>query len=412
MHLPLGFGSFDLSVRLAPDLPLGDEYRMHVLLTGATGQLGRYLLRDLLLAEVPVAVLMRARGKESGSDRLQKLVEFWEADPELDRPLPRPVCLEGDVREPHLGLNAESRRWAARHCDAFLHNAASLNFFGKDRAGEPWRSNFTGTANVLDFCKLTGIRRLHHVSTAYVCGRHDGPGSAREDELDRGQSFRNDYEECKFEAEKLVHGADFLDQRTIYRPAIIVGDSRTGYTATYHGLFSYFQFLSLYLQHVQPDPDGRYPCHIRLNLTGAEERNLVCVDWVSNAMTHILLAPDHHGRTYHLTPWQPTTAAEIESAMAAFFNIYGPRFAGPHALEDGTELNDLERFFYSYLERYQPYWNQEPHFDCRNTLAAVPQLPCPKVDRASMIRMMEFAVADRWGKGPVPSRESRKLVPA
>ena len=52
------------------------------------------------------------------------------------------------------------------------------------------------------------------------------------------------------------------------------------------------------------------------------------------------------------------------------------------------------------MSRYEPYWIEEPVFDCRNTLAAVPHLPCPPIDADCLRRLIDFAVADRWGKGP------------
>src|SRR5437879_5012320 len=130
----------------------------YLLLTGSTGLVGQYLLRDLLLQGVPVAVLIRAAGQESAPDRLEQVMTHWESD--LGRELPRPVCLEGDITLPVLGLTAEAQRWVGKHCGTVLHNAASLTFFGKDPNNEPWRSNLTGTENVLKFCRQTGVRQL------------------------------------------------------------------------------------------------------------------------------------------------------------------------------------------------------------------------------------------------------------
>ena len=66
------------------------------------------------------------------------------------------------------------------------------------------------------------------------------------------------------------------------------------------------------------------------------------VDWVSAATAHILLHPEHHGLTYHLTPVQPVTARQIEAAMSAYFNYYGPVYAGRGDL---GELSELEKTF-------------------------------------------------------------------
>src|SRR5262249_9435936 len=167
--------------------------------------------------------------------------------------LPRPEeCLEGDITAAGLGLDAAARKWLANRRPQVLHSAASLTFFGKDRTRDPWLSNLTGTANVLELCRETGLRRLHYVSTAYVCGRRRGV--IAEADLDCGQDFRNDYEHCKFEAEKLVRSADFLDCLTVYRPAVVIGDAVTGYTSTYHGLYSYLYFAWMLSQYADREP--------------------------------------------------------------------------------------------------------------------------------------------------------------
>jgi thioester reductase-like protein len=370
----------------------------HLLLTGATGLVGQYLLRDFLMEGLPLAVLIRSKGKRSAQERLEQILGHWED--ELGRRLPRPVCLEGDIASPGLGLSHTERRWAGQHVGQLLHNAASLNFTGKDHAKEPWLSNKTGTAHVLEFCREQRLRELHYMSTAYVCGRR--VGIIRETELDGGQEFRNDYEQSKLEAEKLVRSANFLDRLTVYRPAIIVGDSRTGFTTTYHAFYSYVYFVWLYVRDAVRDAAGRVHAPVRLNLTGNEQRNLVPVDWISSAVSHLVLHPRYHGSTYHLTPTHPVTARELEGAMSDYFNYHGPTFVGHEAL---GRMNDLEHQFYTFVNQYQPYWAQEPRFDCSHTLTALPDLPCPRVDSACLLRMIDFAVQDDWGK-----RRKRNLL--
>lgn len=365
----------------------------YLLLTGATGLVGRYLVRDLLQREKPLAVVIRSQEKASAAQRLDQILDYWQTA--LGRSLPRPVCLEGEIAHPGLGLSSEDRAWVARHCRAVIHNAASLKFMGMDRAQEPWLSNYTGTANVLELCRDLGLRELHYVSTAYVCGQRTD--RVRESELDAGQAFRNDYERCKHEAEKLVLQADFLPSRTVYRPAVIVGDSQTGYTTTYHALYSYFQFAELFCQGQERDSRGQVHMPVRLNLTGLEPRNLIPVDWVSAAITELALNPKHHGQTYHLTPTQPVSARELMQAITSKYRIVGPSFAGPEGLTK-DDMNDIEQLFYNYVAQYQPYWSAEPTFDCTNTLAALPHLPCPALDEACLHRLIDFATQDNWGK--------------
>ena len=368
-----------------------------LLLTGATGLVGRYLLGDLRARGIPVAALVRPRGAETAAARLGRVLAAGEG---VAGTGPPPVCLEGDVTAPGLGLSAAQGDWVGRHCGRVLHAAASLNFRGPGPGGEPRRTNLEGTRNVLDFCRWAGVREFHHVSTAYVCGLREGP--VREDEPAGGRGFRNDYERSKAEAEAEVRAAGFLDRPTVYRPAVVVGDSRSGFTSTYHGIYAYLQFVDVLRRHAVPGPDGRWTLPVRLNLTGDERRNLVPVDWVSAAIAELVCDPRSHGRTYHLAPDRPVSVREIEAAAADAFNYRGPTFVGPRGLPAGG-LNETEERFYEAVGLYQPYWSGEPEFDRANALGALSHLPCPVLDRPMLRRLIDYAVRDRWGKA-IPRR--------
>src|SRR5580698_4335318 len=127
----------------------------YLLLTGATGLLGRYLLRDLTLADIALAVVVRPTRWESATQRIETAMAHWER--ELGRALVRPVVLEGDIAESALGLSAADFEWAASNCQSVLHSAASLTFHAEDDTGEPWRSNIQGTRNVLELCRKAQI---------------------------------------------------------------------------------------------------------------------------------------------------------------------------------------------------------------------------------------------------------------
>src|ERR1022692_2568037 len=120
--------------------------RRVVLLTGATGFLGRYLLRDLLLSGQRVAVLARDSRAGRVENRIKELLNFWGES--LGRPLPCPVILQGDLSHAGLGLTFADRRWLGRHCQSVLHAAANLSF-RPSPDGEPWKTNVNGTQALL-----------------------------------------------------------------------------------------------------------------------------------------------------------------------------------------------------------------------------------------------------------------------
>ena len=371
--------------------------RKYLLLTGVTGLVGRYLLRDLSRRGQRLAVLVRPSAKEQAAERIEALVQFWEA--QLKAVLPRPVVLEGDVAERHLGLDVASRNWVADNCGRVMHNAATLTFHGKDRGGEPWRTNLGGTENVLECCRKCGISEMFYVSTAYVCGLREG--TIRESELDCGQEFRNEYEESKFLAEQRVRKADFLRRLTVFRPAVIAGNAQTGYTSTYHGLYLYMQMMAVLNRHTEPDPDGRRHTPIRLKMTGDEPRNIVPVDWVSAVMCHLVATPSAWGHTYHLTPQERMTPRAMIEAGYKYFNSYGVEFCGAQTASIG-DLNPLERAAYEHKSIYNEYEISDPEFDTADLRRQAPHLPCPMIDNAMLHRFWRFAEWDKWGRRRQP----------
>jgi nucleoside-diphosphate-sugar epimerase len=358
----------------------------YTILTGATGLLGRYLIKDLTVAGLPVAVLVRPSRKATVQHRVENVMCYW--DSQLGRTLPRPIVLEGDISEPDLGLDARSLRWVAENCDSMLHNAASLSFQSTSSTSEPWRSNVEGVRHVLEFCRNARIRKFHHVSTAYVCGQRQG--RILESELDVGQTMSNDYEESKVQAEKLVRGAGFLDELTVFRPAIIIGDSKNSFTTTFHGFYAPLQAAYTMARNFEPGPTGRISNSSRFPLSGFETKNLVPVDWVSEVMAYVITRPEHHGKTYHLTPQHPVTARLLADILEEAAGFYAAKLVGGGTRLSG--LTDIEQLFCELIQVYNSYWKDDPTFDASNTRTAAPHLPCPHVDLNMLRRLARFAI--------------------
>jgi nucleoside-diphosphate-sugar epimerase len=289
-----------------------------------------------------------------------------------------------------------------------LHCAASLSFESGGREGEPWRSNLDGTRHVLDLCRRVGIREYHHVSTAYVCGLREG--RVLESELEVGQSFANDYEQSKLEAEKLVRSAGFLDPPTIYRPSIIVGDSRTGYTSTFHGFYTPLKIMHAIVYQIDTSEVSSASYLAALGLSGREKKNFVPVDWVARVISQIVDRPKHHGRTYHLTPDQRVDTSLVAEVVEAALRKYVDEKGWVDGRSGGE--TPLELLFRSQMDVYRSYWRGDPEFDRANTVAAVPDLPCPTVDRAMLMRTAWFALRANFGWPRPQTPEPGPGVPA
>ncbi len=345
----------------------------YTLLTGSTGLVGRHLLRDLLAAGVPVAAMVRP-GK--GPATLDGILGYWEE--QAGHALPRPVVIEGDLCLDEVVPDNAQRRWLAVHCDRILSCAASMTF-REDKRGEPFRTNVEGTRHLLELCRTAGIRHFHQVSTAYICGLRQG--QILESDIDVGQTLGNVYEQSKLKAEKLIRSADFLDQRTFYRPASVVGDSTSGYVTSFHGFY-----LPLQLAHTMA---GRVPVRemnerffAKLGLKGHEGKNLVPVDWLSAAIVYLVTHPEHHGRTYHLASPDPVPVVEIQKVIRDAIEQYYPKPLATSISEQ--ELQSLEGLFYEYMSIYQSHWRDDPKFDIDEypQCAAASALPGDDVRRA------------------------------
>lgn len=368
-------------------------------LTGATGLLGSYLLRDCLLAGRRMAVLVRPSKSESACQRVETLMRRWELS--LGTSLPRPVVLEGDLSKIDLGLDNRALNWIGQHCTSVLHNAASLVFRGDAPNGEPYLSNVEGTRHMLELCRRTGIRQFHHVSTAYVCGLRKG--RVLECNVDVGQTAGNVYEKTKLQAEKLVRTAGFLDPPTIYRPSIIVGDSQTGYTTTYHGFYAPLKLAHTMAGKVSREivskvTRGLTAGHLLVKALGihaGDHKNFVPVDWVSAVMCHIHGRPEFHGRTYHLASPYPLLILEMAAVMQEVVEDCSP--LGNPDSSWNMDGDWFAKTFRDQLRIYETYWRDDPQFDMTNTFRAAPHLPCPKLDREMMLRLARFAIDANFG---------------
>lgn len=215
----------------------------------------------------------------------------------------RAQMVVGDITAgPGLGLSDEDLK-SARDAEEVWHFAAIYNL--AVHSSVAYRVNVMGTANVLDFCEsLKSLRVLNYISTCYVSG--DREGRIFEEELDMGQGFKNHYESTKCWAEMELRRRGERLPFTIFRPGIVVGDSRTGETDKYDGPYYLIKGL-LRLPSMIPIPYvGK----------GAARVNLAPVDFTVDAMAAISENPDAVGNTFQLADPNPYKASDILKEMA------------------------------------------------------------------------------------------------
>jgi thioester reductase-like protein len=271
-----------------------------LLMTGFPGFLGSALLPRLLARRegVRAVCLVQPQHREAAQGRVREIVA---AQPQMRD---RISLATGDITAEGLGLDGVATDDLGSVGEVW-HLAAVYDLAVPPETAR--RVNVDGTSRVLDLCRsLPGLRRLHYVSTCYVSGRHRGEFS--EDALEVGQPFRNHYESTKYEAELLVRKAmaDGLPT-TIYRPGIVVGDSRTGQTQKYDGPYFLATFLRRQL------PVAVVPA------VGAVDEVKVCLvprDFVVDAMDQLSVLDRSLGRTYALTDPDPPTVRQLVDTFA------------------------------------------------------------------------------------------------
>jgi thioester reductase-like protein len=221
----------------------------------------------------------------------------------------RITTLVGDIARPRLGLAAGDAQALAANLRGAYHLAAVYDLAVPRDVAQA--VNVDGTKHVLELLAAAKeLEALHYVSTAYVSG--SAKGVFREVDLDVSQSFKNHYEETKFEAEVEVVRSGL--PAVVYRPGVVVGDSRSGETAKFDG--PYF-VLSAMMR--LPSP-GLFP---RVGL-GRHAVNVVPVDFVVEALARLSTRGGNNGVTYHLTDPAPL---HVGPMIALFARALGKRFA-------------------------------------------------------------------------------------
>lgn len=272
-----------------------------LLMTGFPGFLGSALLPRLLARRPRVKALCVVPARHLPMAE-QRRTEIEATEP---RTRGRIELVEGDITQQHLGLDPATTK-RLRSVTEVWHLAAVYDLAVPPEVA--WRVNVDGTTHVLELCQnLPDLKRLQYVSTCYVSGRYDGEFA--EDALDEGQELRNHYEATKHEAELRVRKAmaDGLPA-TVYRPGVVVGDSRTGETQKYDGPY----FLATFLRR-QLGPLAVVPALGKLDEVKV---SLVPRDFVLEAMDELSVHEESLGRTYALTDPAPPTVRELVDTFA------------------------------------------------------------------------------------------------
>jgi thioester reductase-like protein len=355
-----------------------------VLLTGATGFLGMDTLARLIERDCDdVVVLVRASDQPAARARLDGvLARLYD---ELPAGAARVSVVRGDLLEPGLGLSGEDRARLVASVDRIVHCAASISF---DLPLEEVREvNVRGVERVIELAREIAsegsLRRLVHVSTAYVSGRH--AGEFGEEDLDTGQEFRNTYERSKNEAERLLRAAAASADLplAVARPSIVVGHSVSGWTSAFNVLYWPMRaFERGLLQEVPAREDSIV--------------DFVPVDYVTDGVLALLDDETAVG-TYNLVAGElALSAGELVALHASLTGREPVRFVdvgggGTNGAEGGALPAGAETF--------APYFDVHCRFSDTRAQALLAGTGVEKPDpREYLGRLIAYAQASNWGK--------------
>ena len=371
---------------------------MAYFVTGATGFIGRRLIEQLLeKRQGKIHVLVR----ETSIERLDDLIARWGIT-EGAAAAKRIEPIVGDLRRPLLGVEQEQVAELRGKVKHFFHLAAVYDMTAP--AERNTAVNVGGTTHAVELARAVDAEHLHHVSSIAVAGEYRG--TFTEDMFDEGQKLPSPYHRTKFESERIVREQPYVPWR-VYRPAVVVGDSRTGEMDKVDGPYYFFKAIQRARQLL--------PEWAPLIAPDLGDTNVVPVDWVVDALEHIAHEPDLDGRAFHLTDPRRQRVDELINELASA--AHAPRIA----LSVDKRLTDPLPKWPLTLALDLPPWRQlrklvlrdlgipeevlahmelKPHFDTREAGRA---LAGTALERPPALRDYAGRLWDYWERDMDPS---------
>ncbi|MBI5836391.1 MAG: SDR family oxidoreductase [Candidatus Eisenbacteria bacterium] len=298
-----------------------------ILLTGATGSLGRELLPRLIRRAPGAEMVLVLRGSDGAevASRLAELRDYLRAYAGAAAS-GRLEAVRGDVTLPRLGMTPAAYEELANRVTHIVHAAASIGL--SQPLTEARRVNVGGAAELLALAeRCRRLEQFSHVSTAYVAGVRSG--RIPECDLDRGQGFRNAYEQSKFEAETWMRARMPRLPITVFRPAILLGDSRDGHTCNFANIYLP---LKLVARGLLRDIPGRADARL----------DLVPTDYAAEVIAELTIHPRRRCATYHVTAGMERSV-RVRDLLEAVIHRFGRaggrplRFLGTGHISPATE---------------------------------------------------------------------------
>ncbi|MER2539774.1 MAG: SDR family oxidoreductase [Azonexus sp.] len=267
---------------------------MQYFITGASGFIGRRLVKKLLERDDSIVYFLV---RSSEKDALAGLYEYWECDAK------RAIPIVGDLTEPELGVVTVDRKKLGKKTTHFFHLAAIYDLSAD--ADIQLKVNVEGTRNTVKFAEAIGAKHFHLFSSIASAGMFEG--LFREDMFEEAEGLDHPYFKTKHDSEGIVRRECSIPWR-IYRPAIVVGDSRTGEMDKIDGPYYFFKLI----QKMRKLLPAWMPT---VGIEGGRI-NVVPVDFLVNAVDHIAHAKGEDGKCFHLVDPTPMRVGDLLNTFA------------------------------------------------------------------------------------------------
>src|SRR5262245_15646448 len=282
-------------------------------ITGFPGFIANRLLERLARKDCDFILLVQPALVSRALEEIQRITQLTGRNADDFQ------IVEGDISLPRLGLSDVDLEPVQQQATRVFHLAAVYDLAVPE--GIAMRVNAGGTRNVVELARsIVNLRQFHHVSTCYVAGKREGV--ILETELKHDAGYRNFYEQSKYQAELEVESAKNELPITIHRPAVVCGDSQTGETGKYDGVYYLIHYLL------------RWPSALSLLNIGNHvvSLNLVPVDFVVDAMAALAFDERAIGKTLQLADPSPLTTNQLFNAISNSIDGRRSRVTAPTSL--------------------------------------------------------------------------------
>jgi nucleoside-diphosphate-sugar epimerase len=353
-----------------------------VLVTGGTGFLGSRLVCELLSRGEHVYALVRGNKEQSPYDRLVDILAAVGASPAVLSAAPeRLTVLEGNIRQPGLGLDRFTYETVSAEIEAIWHSAALTSIQGN--LAQLKAVNVNGTAHILKLGSAAKQAHVYHISTAFVVGTSQD--TVTEDWFDKPGEFEANYEASKNSAERLVRDwvRDTRRSATIFRPSILITDRDDSSSAPPHTIQQLVNMVEPFL-----DGSSRVPLRFPGNPEG--RLNFMPVESAVQAMMRATdpdcRIADGTVRTYNVVHPKEIRVGDLMSAFEDVLPVECTIVSAPAA-----QPTDFEKLLYRALPGFLPYLNHKRHY-APGRLAQM-DISIQEIDRAYLVRSMRVRPA-------------------